>query len=81
MPVCEDHLRSPPQAHHEPGGDPGRTPLPHLPTDVSPHTWTSSSASAALTCRLSTPTSTHSLIPCSNPSLKGAPLLSLAEPR
>ncbi|KAL2780408.1 platelet factor 4 isoform 2, partial [Daubentonia madagascariensis] len=29
VPVCGDHLLGPSQAHHQPGGDLGQTPLPH----------------------------------------------------
>lgn len=68
MHVCEDQLSSPSQAHRQPGGDPGWTPLLHLPNDVSPLTCPPSASSTFAYA----PPHTHTLIHlCSKPQTKG----------
>lgn len=78
MHVCEDHLGSPSQAHRQLGGDPGWTPLPHLPNDVSPLTCSCPpSASSTFadgpppSTRPPPPQHTHPIHLCSNSETKG----------
>ena len=67
--VCDHHLRSPSQAHQQPGGDPSWTPLPQHPNNVSPCTYFLCPPSASST--FASRPSTQSPILCSNPATEG----------